>query len=162
MSTLSFRPIDPSFNACVHTMCKAVWPQGFDVSDKAPETFEDLKAEYAARGRITVWSGASDDTIFDDPGTNHMFRAWHDWCHLHGDFAFDADGELGAALMQCSQVRDQFGNGETAEHFCKLIMIEVVGQCQYEALHGEFPKDQMQFTKAYLNLGPAAAIYGNF
>jgi hypothetical protein len=38
-----------------------------------------LNAEFQERGRITVYSGNSDDTIFGDAGTNHMARAWHGW-----------------------------------------------------------------------------------
>ena len=160
--TLHVQPLDIMFNACVQTICKRVWPQWFDVSQDAPDTLEKLQAEYAERGRITVWEGASDKTIFGDPQINHMFRAWHDWCHLMGRCDFSIEGEQAAACMQMEHVKTLFGDGDTGQHFCRIIEAEVIGQALYEQLHSSFPEDQMQFVKAYLKYGRATALTMKF
>jgi hypothetical protein len=161
MSTLNYKPINPAFNACVQTICKSVWPQSFDVSENAPSNFEELKADFAKRGRIAVWSGGSEHTIFGEPDINYMFRAWHDWCHLHGNHDFTVEGERNAALMQCEHIRQRYGDGETAAEFCKLVMEEVCGQAEYQKARGHFPNDQVAFARAYLD-NPIAAMAAEF
>lgn len=163
MSDLIIRPLEPMLNVATQVICNAVWPGGFDVGPHAPDTYEALCAEYAARKRITVWEGACDGTIFDDPQINQMFRAWHDWCHIMGGHDFSVEGERQAALMQCQHIARRYGNGETGKRLQSLVMMEVLGQALYADAHGgAFPSDQMQFAKAYLALGPATAIHGTF
>lgn len=163
MSTLNFKPLSIMFNAAVHTICKAVLPGGFDVGPDAPSTLEALMDEWERRGRFTVWDGACDNTIFDDPQTNQMFRAWHDWCHIQGRFDFTLQGEQAAAHMQCEHIAARYGTGETGQELMALVMMEVVGQKLYADAHGgEFPTDQKAFAKAYLTDGPDAAINATF
>lgn len=157
MSTLTRRPLCPLLNVAVQVMAAKVWPQGFDKGPDAPSSYEALCAEYERRGMITVWDGASGQTIFDDPDINVMFRAWHDYCHITGGHDFSLEGERQAALMQCEHIKARYGDGETGQELCRLIMIEVCGQAAYAEAHGgEFPVDQMAFTKAYLALGDTA------
>jgi hypothetical protein len=42
-------------------------PHGFDVSDSAPQTYEQLKALMDAGSRLRVWAGGSEDTIYKEP-----------------------------------------------------------------------------------------------
>lgn len=168
MGTLNLKPLNIMLNAATQTICKAVWPQGFDTTpeplpfESERQAYEDLCREYACRKRITVWTGCCDKTIFDDPDINVMFRAWHDWCHIMGGHDFSLEGERQAALMQCEHIKRRYGDGDTGRDLCHLIMIEVLGQAQYAEAHGgNFPVDQMQFTKAYLALG-ATALTASF
>lgn len=154
MGTLSFKPLCLEFNCAVHTICDTIWPQGFDLSEtKAPDSLKKLKAEYAERGRITVYSGASDNTIFDDPGTNHKFRAWHDWCHLHLDADFSFQGEVRAAVLQIQHVMFRYGMGDTTYEIMRYLWAEVVGQAAYWQKHRKYVKDQRAFVSAYVAAG---------
>lgn len=74
----------------VHTMAAKCWPQGYDISETAPDTLADLYAERRARGRITVWGLPS---VFANDKVSHAFRAWHDWCHLGAGADFSERGE---------------------------------------------------------------------
>jgi hypothetical protein len=151
MSDLRFNPISPLLNCAVALMCARVWPQGFDVSaDCAPDSYKRLKAEHDARGKITVFSGGSDRTIFDDAGTNHKFRAWHDWAHLQLGATFSLSGETAACELQCTQIEKTYGQGETGQELAALIRAEVIGQATYWHRHRKFVVDQVAFVKAYL------------
>lgn len=150
MSVLKRDPLNPMFNACVQSMCKRVWPQWFDVAEKAPSSFKALRREYEKRGRITVYNGAPATCIFDDPDINVMFRAWHDFCHLMLDADFTVYGEYRAAQLQMQHVVTLYGNGPTALEFCALVDAEVNGQALYYHRRKEYITDQRAFVEAYL------------
>lgn len=138
-------------NVAVLTIAKRLMPCGFDVGPDAPDTLEGIKANYALTGRIKVWDGASEQTIYGDREVNYAFRAWHDWCHLRGNHEFDDEGELAVAVMQCSHVQEVYGLGPTASAICRVIMAEVVGLARYRRDHGEFPVDQRTFVLGHLS-----------
>lgn len=121
----------------------ALAPKHFKVSDSAPQTFEALKREYAETGVIHVWSGASDTTIYGDASVNHAMRAWHDALHVELDADFTLDGERRVALRQAELIG--------CSKLAPIILAEVLGQVEYFQTHGQFPKDQLAFVKAYLN-----------
>ncbi|QSY98545.1 hypothetical protein J2J97_32075 (plasmid) [Rhizobium bangladeshense] len=150
MSELRFNPVSPLLNCAVALLCARVWPQGFDVSSIAPSSYHELKAEYDARGKITVLRDASDRTIFDDAGTNQKFRAWHDWAHLQLGATFSLAGEAAACELQCQQIEQVYGTGETGQELTALLRAEVIGQSTYWQRHRTFVKDQVGFVKAYL------------
>lgn len=137
------------FNIAVHTITSRLLPCGFDVSAHAPSTFEQLLDHYARTGRVCVWDGASDQTIFGDPGINHMFRAWHDSKHILGRYPFTRDGEVLAMKAQQADVYAIY-DGKLAEQFCNLLEAEILGQFDYAAINGGFPIDQIGFTERYL------------
>jgi hypothetical protein len=152
MSELVVNPVSLELNAATIMMCRKVWPAGYDKAlHGAPESFKALKEEYAARGRITVYSGASSKTIFDDPDVNVDFRAWHDYCHLMGNTGFSVEGERKAAEMQCEHVKRFYGDGRTGQWLCTLIMAEVVGQAEHYAKYKAYVEDQRAFTMAYIS-----------
>lgn len=99
-----YRPVDEASVA----MAKKFFPTGFDVSDNAPNTYEDLVKHYHETGRMTVWSGGSDKTIFGDEKSNYAFRAWHDLCHLRGGHNFTPEGERGALAEMVKDVRGAY------------------------------------------------------
>jgi hypothetical protein len=145
-------------NVAVMQIASQLFPTGFDVSDNAPDTFDKLKAHVAKTGRMLVWNGASDKTIFADEEVNFAFRAWHDWCHLAGEFPFTPEGEKDAACMQLQHIRALFGRTKEADYMCRLVWTEVVGQVEYHLHHnGAFPSDQAAFTKHYL-VNPFSAV----
>lgn len=161
MNTLVIKPLYPDFNVCVQTLCKVAWPAGFDTSEdksKAPQTYQDLIEEYAARKRITIWTGASDKTIFDDPQINHMFRAWHDHAHIFVMADFSAHGEYLASRYQMNMVSRRYGAGDTALKFNAIIDCEVNGQRAYFDKHGDFPHDQRAFTQHWVEYGKSSAL----
>lgn len=100
----------------------------FNVSDRAPSTFADIMRQ---GDPLTVWSGASDGTIYADPAVNWAFRAWHDATHIAGRYDFTLAGETATCEAQ--------------------IRAEIVGQAQYAAAHGHFPVDQAAFVQEAIN-----------
>ena len=154
-------PFSRAFNVAVKRMAEILMPTGYDVADEAPNDFEALKAHVAKTGRMLVWKGESEDTIFGCPETNWAFRAWHDWCHIKGGFPFTVKGETLAAGMQASQLITVYGC-EMSRYWRKLIACEVVGQAAFHEVTGNFPSDQREFTNAFLdhNLYVDPAGYG--
>lgn len=145
-------PLSSRFNVAVLQIANRLFPCGFDVSDNAPDTYETLKAHYDATGRILVWSGASDQTIFGCAEINYAFRAWHDWRHITESADFSPAGESAVCEKQKEDIRAIY-DGETADFFCALLDAEIMGQLAHEQRHGEFPVDQKAFVVAWLARG---------
>ena len=166
-------PLDAGFNVLVAAMANRLLPDGFDVSDDAPDTYEDLKAHYGCTGRILVSSLHCDRTIFGSEGGlyyNTSFRAWHDLCHLRSNkYRFTVLGEYQVAQEQVSDVHRVYGTGDynykpftcLVRRATTLINCEINGQVAYVQRHGTFPVDQMAFAVAYLD-NPARAISSTF
>ena len=152
------QPLDHAFNRAVHHIANKLLPNGWDVSDPAPSSLAELKAHYATTGRICVWSGGSDYTIFADRETNYAFRAWHDYHHLIGNHEFTPDGEHAVMMAQQSDILALYGDNQG---FADLIHAEIVGQGEYERANGVFPQDQMAFVRAYL-ADPVSALTREF
>ncbi|TLX16201.1 hypothetical protein [Rhizobium sp. MHM7A] len=151
----------PTLNQIVVYLCRRCWPDGFDVSDTvAPETFKALKAEMVTRGRVTINSANSDDTIYGCPTINIMSRAWHDWAHLHGGYGFGVEGETNACRLQCQQIRELV-SGDQADHLCAVLEAEVIGQTRYYQRHRRFIRRQREFVETYLK-DPLLALSGDF
>lgn len=142
------RPYDIPFNAMVMTMANRCLPKGWDVSDDAPNTYEDLVAHIEVYGRVAVWSGDSDDTVFGDREHNWAFRAWHDYCHYLGKFDFSLEGERKTAYMQVNMMFNAYGVNHTTTQWASWILCEVVGQAMYVQEHNDFPKPQIDFFLA--------------
>jgi len=53
-------PFDRSLDVAILHIASCLLPNGFDVSDKAPHTYEKLKAHLCAGKRMIVWSGNSE------------------------------------------------------------------------------------------------------
>lgn len=109
----------------------------YSVSDLAPSTFRDLKET-----GLVIWSGESDNTIFDDPSVNHAFRALHDSMHLETGLDFIPEQEIELGRIQASKY-----DGFLAD----LFFIEVSKQAEYYLQNGMFIKDQKLFTLNELN-----------
>ena len=155
MTTL--KPLDVGFNVAVLQIVSRLFPCGFDVSDNAPDTFEKLQAHYQETGRILVWSGASEQTIFGDPEINYAFRAWHDWRHITESADFSPDGERTVCEKQKADIREIF-DGAQADRFCALLEAEIIGQLAHEKRYGRFPENQRGFVVAWLDRGEHALV----
>jgi hypothetical protein len=154
-------PISTALNALVANICAECWPDGFDLSTTdAPNTFKGLKQEYERRGRITVFSGNSDNSIFADVTINQMARAWHDWAHIQANADFSLRGEELACDLQCTQISSRF-NATEAEGLIRILRADVIGQAQYYEKHRKYVRRQKDFVVEYLT-DPMAAIESNF
>ena len=100
---------DKEWCEAVRTISGRLFPDGFDVSHDAPNTYLDLAVHVARTGRICVNSGMTDDEAFDSPETWHAFRAWHDWCHIKGGHGFDLPGECNTVRLQSAMVDAVYG-----------------------------------------------------
>jgi hypothetical protein len=137
-------------NQAIIEIATRLLPDGFDVSDHAPQTYEDLKALMDAGNRMLVWSGGSEDTIYKEPHVNCAFRGWHDLCHWRGQFPFTLEGEVATCEMQCRQLLEFCGTNETTLKWCTVLRAEIIGQAKYFQRHKRFPKNQSAFVAAYL------------
>src|SRR5208337_2128711 len=149
-NSLSDFALDIHFNAAVLTICNRVLPGGFDVSDAAPETYEELVALLDAGGRMLVYSGGSERTIYGDPEVNFAFRAWHDWCHWRGRYDFSHEGERAACAMQGDHLVTLYGASPQTLRWRRILQAEIIGQRDYFDQHGAFPQDPRTFVAAYL------------
>ena len=153
------QPFSTSFNVAVNHIAARLWPKGFDVCNVAPSSLESLKNTVRENGRLTVWGGGSERTIFGDAETNYAFRAWHDWHHIDGDLPFTFEGEAEVCQRQLADLARLYGNDTmTQAGWAALLVIEVIGQRAYEDRHGAFPDDQRAFAVECLRHGWAPVV----
>ena len=131
------------FSDKVLTIVNKLLPQGFDVSDTAPNTFKELKRVYEQTGRVVVWSGASENTIYRDARVNHAFRAWHDHHHLTGDLPFTVNGEKAVCELQKADCEGCI--------LCeKLLDAEINGQIAFYMKYGKSVLKQRDFVLDFI------------
>lgn len=137
-------PFSIPFNAACVVHAARCWPQGFNSAPAAPATLAALCDEVDGTGRLTVWDGASGETIFGDPEINLQFRAWHDWAHWRYRLPFDMNGETAAAFVQAAQLTRTHGPDP---ELLALLFCEVIGQAHFYQSFGAFPDDQRSFCR---------------
>ena len=164
-------PLSRPFNVIVNAIAAKLYPTGFDVSANAPANWFDLYAHVWNTHRMTVSNVNSEKTIFADAEHNYAFRAWHDHCHLR-----NRDGIfLGSSLMEMVEYPGTFDwagevwvyqqmvqdvvkvYGECSPDISKILEAEVIGQFLHKEVWGDFPNDQMAFTRDYL-VAPISAL----
>jgi hypothetical protein len=139
-------------NVMLYIVTSKLMPQGFDKTEDGSlcDTFAKVQAHYEKTGKILVWKGASDNTIFSSPQFNHIFRAWHDYHHLKHNLAFDKEGENQVMLEQYKDCLN-IGLGAKMENFIFSVLdAEINGQVEYFETMGYFPEDQKAFTLSYI------------
>lgn len=141
----------------IKIIAAVMFPLGFDVSPDAPSTLETLTARCGNGQRMVVWDGGSEATIYGDAAANYAFRAWHDWHHIDGQLPFTQEGEAQACERQCADLVAVYGDNDVTREWCATIRAEIKGQFEYAARHGDFPKDQAAFVRAYL-ISPYEAL----
>lgn len=114
-------------------------PLRYTVKDEAPSTETALFSTPS----LVVWSGASDNTIYQDAAVNYAFRAVHDKMHLETGLGFSVDHEIELGRIQASRMSSDF--------LAELIYCEIAGQALYYKQTGSFVPDQVAFTLKYLN-----------
>jgi len=107
-------------------------------------TFENHKKIYRETGKIHIWTGESDNTIFGDRKINHYFRAWHDYIHLNYNLGYSITEES----IVCNIQRDMLPKEWVFEK--DLINAEIIGQAHYFYMNNDFVKNQRLFTANYL------------
>lgn len=142
-------PHSTALNAAVLHMASRTCPTGYDVGADAPDSFPKLLAHFWKTGRIKVWDGASDDTLYADREVNYAFRAWHDWAHVVEWATFDVSGEQRACARQLSDLRAVYGDSPMVREWCALLDADCVGQILYHERTGHFPSPQRPFVLAY-------------
>jgi len=105
-------------------------------------------------GSLPVFDGNCENTIYNQPTDNHMFRAWHDCVHLSYHLSFKPVDERKVGMIQCDQLR-AIG---APVHVINAVYFDVVGQIEYYSKHGDFVKDQKAFVQDCLSLGLEQAI----
>ena len=147
---IEFKGLSRKLNVAILTMANKLLPTGFDVSDNAPNSYESLIDHVDKTGRISVWSGASEKTIYGDHEVNYAFRAWHDFVHYTNKLEFSVLDEIKVCIIQCDQLVKRFGNSMEVQKFVSYLQAEIIGQAQYEVHYGEFPIDQCAFVLDYV------------
>jgi len=115
----------------------------FDADDMEG-TLAKHRETYLRTGKIYIWTGASDRTIFVEPRINHYFRAWHDYIHITENLGYDFIGESAVCSIQMAQLPFDWGYERA------LVQSEIVGQALYYMKYNEFIDDQRGFTLQYL------------
>ncbi len=109
----------------------------YTVADKAPSN----EIELFNSPTLVIWTGSSDNTIFQDAKVNWAFRALHDALHLKTRLNFTPDAEIELGRIQASKY-----TGLLAD----LVYCEVSMQALHYKQHGTFVVDQVEFTLNYL------------
>jgi len=112
----------------------------YNVSDNAPNTWEDLQADYKKHGIITVFAGACERSIYNNVDVNHAFRAWHDKIHLEHGLSFSYEDELEVARIHCAAL----------PKYADVLWADVAGQVWYYYKYGKYVKDQAAFVNAFI------------
>jgi hypothetical protein len=153
------QPLDLGLNVAVMRIASRLFPLGFDVTEHAPASYEELKEHLDAGKRLIVYSGGSDNTIYGDREVNWHFRAWHDWCHYHGQYRLTFDGEAAVCALQSQHLISLYGDGPDTRRWSWIIHAEIIGQAQFYRWHKRFPDDQRGFITAYLRNSQDALLW---
>lgn len=152
-------PFNRAFNVATIHLANRMNPRGWGVAPAAPNSLETLRLHVAREGRITVYSGGSEATIYGDPEVNYAARAWHAAVHLFTGYPFTFQGERMTARTQAAQLNGVYGE-TVAAPFIKLLYAEIVGQSEYASRDefGRFPADQREFVRLWMSGNKAAAL----
>lgn len=146
-------PLYKPMDKIVEQVCTTLLPHGFDTTYN-PDlcTLKYIRLHYANTGRVIVWLGGSDKTIFGKERINHMFRAWHDYVHITCNLNFTTKDELAVMRHQIDACWKLLGEYSEFELILiqKLIEAEIQGQRAYYNRHKRYVKDQRRFTLNYL------------
>lgn len=151
------QPMYEPLNAAVLEIVNILMPQGFDTTDirENCDTHEKIQEYWDETGKILVWSGGSDCTVFGEPHMNHAFRAWHDYIHITRGLAFNKAGERLAYNWHCVQLDLYLSHKFSRQHrenIKQLLDIEINGQVEYLERFGHFPEYPRTFAAERMQL----------
>lgn len=112
------------------------------VCDDAPSDHVSLLECYRQTGKLKIWAGASDCTVWGGAADNWLFRAWHDYCHIGSGMCdkvdcFTADREIELSDWQSNGCSTMLG---------RIVGIEIAGQASHYKRTGNFVEDQIRFA----------------
>lgn len=110
------------------------------VADVAPSTESDL---FSSTG-LVVWSGASDNTVYQDAIVNYAFRAIHDHAHKLTGLGFTIKHEIELGCIQAAK--------QSSDLMADLFYYEIAGQALYYKQNGVFVADQLTYMTNKLSL----------
>lgn len=113
------------------------------VKDNAPSTELELFNET----NLVIWSGASNNTIYQDETVNWAFRAIHDATHLKTGLGFSPQHEIEMGKIQAALLSSQ-----CKSLLADLFYCEIAEQAKYFSQNGTFVDDQVTFTKQFLKI----------
>ena len=127
---------------------------GFYLSENAPNKFKDLK-EYQDSKVIPVYSGASSNSIYDQPYKNYNFRAVHDFHHLKLNVDFSYQGEAKSISSHYGKLKFWLLNNVDNEAdrllIKKIFLADTIGQVEYYYKTKKFLDNQRIFVISYVN-----------
>lgn len=113
-------------------------------SSNIKQTLQNHIKRFKDTGKIHVWTGKSDNTIFGTARQNHFFRAWHEYVHITRALNFDFVGESLVCAFQCNMLP----NSWSLER--ELVYIEIVAQNQFYSVNKKFVENQRYFCISYM------------
>jgi len=125
----------------------------FDLTDDNTFDYQGIVKYYGTHGKLIIWSGGSDCTIFGKPEDNYKFRAWHDLHHILNGYDFSQSGEYKTYMSQMKDIMTYADSWPQCKLFGRIIDIEINGQVDYQRKHGYFPEDQRAFMEQQLARG---------
>lgn len=123
----------------------------FDVRDEAPGTDAEMIRHFRETGRICVWAGASDGTVYGPRRANWGYRAWHDWCHIKSGVCNRQHGPLGCFEPAAEQDVTSYQIAPLGTAFAELVKADTAGQTAYYGLHNEYVPHQGEFVCRLIN-----------
>lgn len=142
-----------------------------DRREDAPDTWDDLRMAHGAAlidqavtgvGKLPIYDGHTDKTIYTTADANIMGRFWHDMTHLRLNQDFTRRGETTVAR---SQLEDAVRMGQElgipfgrVAQAARLIYLDVVAQVTYAERFGTFPDDQEAFIRDVYENGTTLAL----
>lgn len=144
-------PLDLGFNVAAMAFAVNVMPQGWLTQESyalSPKSLLDLNNAVRSTGKIVVWGGHTDSTIFGCPEHAAAFMAWHDWVHWSYQLPWNIAGEAAAAYIQCFQVIREYGADDETTQWCAYILCCILGRAIDGQLAGLYPEDQRAYAQA--------------
>lgn len=142
------RALDTDFNKAVLSIANKLVPS-YDISDNAPNTYKDMVKYFKEHGKLCIYNGASDKTIFADSNVNIAFRAWHDYYHLTKELQFTDLGEYIVSNYQATDIMVYCLENNKLDKlnlWLNLLDIEINEQVQFFNENNYFIEDQYKFT----------------
>lgn len=124
-----------------------ILPLDLQVSGNAPSNYDSLISE-ASAGLLRVTSEFSNTAIYGRDG-NVTFRVMHDYGHILYKAEFTTEQEVELAKRQWVDIEKYIP--QSHKKIAEVVYLaDTVEQSKFEALTGEFPKDQKAFVLAFM------------
>jgi hypothetical protein len=139
---MNYTPLSESLNNQILSLA----PPHIGCED-APNSYKalTLPSAYDSQGRLRVYNGGSERTIYGSNRVNLAFRAWHDSLHLQYGLTFQPDDEIELASIHASMIKGDYEK--------RLIMADVKAQVLHWQKFNAYVEDQRGFVVDYLKTG---------